>query len=252
MTSIDFLPDEYREKYAVRYQRLWRLIVLLVFGGAVGTATAVQVWVSRDIDRRLAQNEVTYRAAQEQSKQIDALYQQIDGSKDRAALVLLLDRQWPLSRLLAGCFLPVDDGIAIESWRLKRHGLARTAPAQRRTLRNSNSTTKKPSVRPEREDLIELNEKLQQTDSVIDIQGAARDLPSLYRYVGRLSTCPLFSHVELNKLESDDSDGTSAVVHFAVEVRVRSTLLPPPDKTRFAQATAQMAGPLAALGQGKD
>ncbi len=232
MKSIDFLPHEYREKYAVRYQRLWRLLVLLVFGGTVGAATGVQVWVNRGIEKRLEETEPKYRVALEQSRRLGALYRQIDQHKDRAALVALLERQWPLSRLASGCFRPVDPSIALESWRLSRKTETRprsNTPRRRRTASRSTQAESTPAARA---DLHQLYDELKKTRFQIELVGAARSLPSLYRYLGTLSTHPLFDHVELTRLESEERPDRPALVHFQIEIAVRSTTEPLKDRSK--------------------
>jgi len=53
MKTIDFLPEIYRQREALRRARIWWAIVVLIFGGALGASTVAQVVLRRGLLQQL-------------------------------------------------------------------------------------------------------------------------------------------------------------------------------------------------------
>ena len=51
MKTIDFLPEIYRQREALRRARLWWGIVVVIFSGAIGASALAQAWLRHPVSR---------------------------------------------------------------------------------------------------------------------------------------------------------------------------------------------------------
>ena len=101
MNSFDFLPDRYREQSTNRKAELWRLFVLLAFGGICAASAAGQYAQRFAVIKQLAAAERQYTDAQARSKQFGDLQRRWKQVRATAELYAYLDRRWPRTQILA-------------------------------------------------------------------------------------------------------------------------------------------------------
>ena len=53
MKSIDFLPDIYRQREALRRARLWWAMVVVIFSCAIGASAGAQAWLRHGLAQQL-------------------------------------------------------------------------------------------------------------------------------------------------------------------------------------------------------
>lgn len=228
LDGLDFLPDVYRDRYRVRFQHAWTVTVFLVFGGAIGMSFGVQAWISGQTERRMAETEAAYRKATEQSQRLARLHKAIDQIKDRAVLLAVLRRRWPLTRMVHATLTAADGNVTIQSWKLRRTRQKPDRPEGRRAAPDARSRTRRVphGVRGAVETIAGDQAGARH---VIEIEGTAPDVARVYTYVGRLSRCPLLRQVELVRIGAAENDAARGNgVRFRIRIEVRSVGAPPP------------------------
>ncbi len=223
--DIDFLPEKFRERYHVRYQRLWRVGVTLLFVGIVGGSASLQRWLRQDAQRQLDELTSTHVAALKINRQLASLYDRIDREKRQAALLTYLRHPWPTTQLLNQALSPLERGLTIGSLRLYAQHTAPPSAQQRGATavapQNKNSERKSGAE----QDLKTLRARYDGRRYVVEISGVTRDLDAFHRYVGKLALMPLFEHVEIARLE------TASPSDRQVEFLIRIEILPGPGQT---------------------
>src|SRR5258706_14981392 len=100
MKNIDFLPEIYRHRRALRHARLWWAGVAVLFSLAIGGTAATQWLFRRAIATQIAMVEPQYAAALQQDAQSAALQVKLAEAEELAGLYLYLRHPWPRTQLL--------------------------------------------------------------------------------------------------------------------------------------------------------
>ncbi len=221
MMQIDFLPQKFRERYDVRYQRLWRITVASLFIGVVGGTATLQHWLRCDAEERLEAIANPHVTALRINQELSRVYRELDRQKRQAALLTYLRHPWPMTRLLDQTLTPLEPSIALESLEVVYQPVG-SAPG----LQDVPNRRKAPSETEEKEgaqaDLEELRRRYDGRRFLIRLEGTTRDLDAFHRYLGKLALMPLFEHVEIGRLEH--LSGDEAGVEFSVQITVRPGL----------------------------
>src|SRR5438445_5227371 len=113
MKSIDFLPDSYRQRDALRRARLWWGIVVVIFGAAIGASAVAQTWLRHGLAQQLDALGPEYALAQAQVQDLSTLQSQIARAGHEASLYTFLENPWPRTQLLAEAVRPLPDTIRL-------------------------------------------------------------------------------------------------------------------------------------------
>ena len=211
--QIDFLPAKYREVEAQRHSQWWRVLVLVLFGGAVCATKVGQIFQHRQMQAQLDDATVHFNAAQTESQRLLRAQQAIAGERTTAELLTYLRHSWPRSQLLASISEPLPDEVTIDRIRLLRE-VIRIDPALAPAPANGAAVAD--TRLPVERDLARLRDETDQSRVVIILDGATRDDASLHAYLARLARDPLLAENELLSLERDN-----AQLRFSVRVEVR-------------------------------
>src|SRR5690349_13581296 len=111
MKNIDFLPNAYRERNALRNARAWWGVVVLVFGTVILATASVQVTWRRAVERELESLHDDYFAATQRDLELTRLQKQVQGASEAAALYTYLQHPWPRSQLLAAIARPLPEAV---------------------------------------------------------------------------------------------------------------------------------------------
>ncbi len=239
--QIDFLPQKFRERYDVRYQRLWRIAVALLFIGVVGGTAALQHWLRKDAEAQLEAIANPHVSALRINQELSRVYQELDHQKRQAALLTYLRHPWPMTRMLNQTLTPLEPSIALESLEVTLQSMGTTARLEDVPTRRNrqDETTEQPGAQA---DLEELRRRYDGRRFIIRLEGTTHDLDAFHRYVGKLALMPLFEHVEIARLEHFDGD--EAGVAFSVQITVRPGLgQTTVGSERQDQARTQQEGP---------
>src|SRR5947209_5658066 len=113
MKTIEFLPEVYRQREALRRARIWWVIVVMIFGGVLGSSAVAQVCLRRSLVQQLDALAAEYAASQSQVQELSALQAQIVCAGQEASLYTFLKNPWPRTQLLAEVVQPLPEGIRL-------------------------------------------------------------------------------------------------------------------------------------------
>ena len=97
MKTIDFLPEIYRQREALRRARLWWGIVVVIFSGAIGASALAQAWLRHSLHEQLDELAPQYATSQTQVQELSTLQAQMLRAGHEAACC---DRSLARSSLL--------------------------------------------------------------------------------------------------------------------------------------------------------
>ena len=218
MMQIDFLPQRFRERYDVRYQRLWRITVAALFLGVVGGTAGLQHWLRSDAEERLEAIANPHVTALRINQELSRVYRELDRQKRQAALLTYLRHPWPMTRLLDQTLTPLEPSIALESLEVTLQPVD-AAPRLEDAPSRRIVEGEKEEVVGAQADLEQLRRRYDGRRFLIRLEGRTRDLGAFHRYLGELALMPLFEHVEIGRLEHLAGDERG--VEFSVQITVR-------------------------------
>lgn len=201
MKSIDFLPDIYRKREALRIARVWWAIVVLVFGGAIGSSSIAQVWLRYSLQKQFDELTPTYTAAQAQVRELADLQAQIVKSAQEASLFTYLEHPWPRTQLLAEIVRPLPDVIRMNQLYIREEELPREAP-QAGPRRQTPEEEAAARLQHAEQDLTRLQEETDHRQTVMELDGQTTNVARLHEYLGELSRSPLIEAANIKSLEA--------------------------------------------------
>ena len=201
MKNIDFLPDIYRQREAMRRARLWWAIVIVLFGSAIGASALAQGLLRHRLREELAALMPEFAAAQAQVQELSNLQLQIQQAGHEAGLYTFLESPWPRTQLLAEMIRPMPETIRLGKMNLTEEEQAKNAVqvGPRNTKAEEEAAAK--ASGPEK-DLAKLLEEVDRRRTTIEIDGYTTDVPRLLEYVGGVNRSSLVANATLKALES--------------------------------------------------
>lgn len=214
MKNIDFLPDAYRQRAALRQARVWWCLVVVLFSGAIGSSILAQVWLRISLKRQLAVVEESFLASQAQVKELATLQSQIAKSAQEASLFTYLQHPWPRTQLLAQVARPLPGSIRLTLVHVREEDLPREAPQAGPHHRSGDGQTAV-KLQPSEEDLSRLQQEMDFKQTIVELQGLTPDVGELHEFVAELNDSPLVASAHIKSLEADQAQQ---------QVRTRFTL----------------------------
>src|SRR5262245_4410805 len=203
MKNIDFLPDIYRQRAALRKARIWWSLLAVLFGGTIGSAITAQVWLRISLKRQLAVVEDAFLTSQTQVRELATLQSQIAASSQEASLFTYLQHQWPRTQLLAQIVEPLPTQVRLTQIHIRDedlpHQTQQTGPQQGGAT-PPNASAK---LAPPEDDLARLQQEMDFKQTVIELQGFTPEVSRLHDYLGALNDSPLVASAHIKSLESD-------------------------------------------------
>jgi len=219
MKSIDFLPDVYRQREALRRARIWWAVVVVIFGAAIGASALAQAWLRHGLVQQLDSLAAEYSSAQAQVQELSAIQAQVVRAGQEASLYTFLDNPWPRTQLLAEIVRPLPDSIRLTKINILEEEQAKTAiQVGPRNMKAEEEAAAK-AAGPEK-DLAKLQDEVGRRQTAIEIEGHTSDLPRLHAYVAELSHSPLIAGASPKSLESSGANQT-ARTRFTLRLMVR-------------------------------
>ena len=220
MHDIDFLPAEYRQKYARRMSYGRRLVAATLVVATMVAAAWSQRYRRRQVEAELARCEPARAAAVQTQDALSELQGRLQLARASAELFTYLRHPWPRTRVLAGLLGPLPDEIAFEQLRIEREALSGAQAARGLSwARSEGDEGPSAGLAPATRDLTRLREEFDSRQIVVTIVGLTTESAALHQYVGELGREPLFSKAQLHSIEADKSDPTR--IRFSVTVMVR-------------------------------
>jgi hypothetical protein len=243
--TIDFLPDIYRQRAALRRARLWWFAVFLLLGTAIGASATAQAWLRRSLDQELIALAPQFDATQEQVRTLTQLNAQITRANQEANLYTYLDHPWPRTQLLAEIVRPLPAGIRLSQLHIREEEQARTvAEAGPRSLKADEPAA---PVSPPEFDLTRLQEQLDRKLATMEIDGHTADVARLHAYVESVNRSPLVATAHIKSLEAAAA-GQPGRTRFTLRVVVKPGLCqagegpPPAASTAAPRSGANVIG----------
>jgi hypothetical protein len=220
MKSIDFLPEIYRQREALRRARLWWVVVVVIFSGAIGASALAQAWLRHGLHEQLDALASEYAQAQTQVQELSTLQLEIARAGHEASLFTFLESPWPRTQLLAEIISPLPDTIRLTHIHLAEEERARTAiqAGPRNTKADEDAAAK---ASPPEKDLARLQEDYERRQTTIEIDGHTLDVPRLHQYVGDLSRSPLVARATIKSLEAATANQAGRT-RFSLRLLVRA------------------------------
>ena len=214
MKTIDFLPDTYRQRAALRKARVWWCLVVVLFSGAIGSSIVAQVWLRLSLKRQLAIVEEAFLTSQVQVKELATLQSQIARSAQEASLFTYLQHPWPRTQLLAQVVKPLPGSIRLTQIHIREEDLPRETP-QAGPQHRAGDAQAAAKLHPPEEDLAKLQQEIDYKQTVVEIQGVTPNVSDLHEFVAELNDSSLIASAHIKSLEADQ---------MQQQVRTRFTL----------------------------
>lgn len=221
--KIEFLPDIYRERAALRRAQVWWLFVVLIFSVAIGSTAGAQYLLKRSVQRKLDSLEPAFFAAKKQVEHLTLLQDQTRTAGQWAGLCTYLETTWPRTQLLAVVAEPLPPELCLTALKVFDEELARPATeesaAPRRTARGDE--TPNAALPPATDDLEQLRNENDYRQTVIELSGHTSDLKRLHSYVAAVGKSPLVAQATIKSLEASQAESNSPKTQFTLRVVVR-------------------------------
>lgn len=217
MQTIDFLPEQYRERRKQRRVRYWWALVVCLFGGVV-IATGSLQWLSvlriKHELSRLEQQVVTFRQLDQNLLDIESKVAAVSHS---ANLYTFLKHPWPRTQILAAVVQPLPQEMELTSIRIAESLIAKgPQPAA-----VAEGTEPPPPAHPAVADLQQLHNTHEAQRVVVMIEGTAQEVEHLHYYLDALGRHALVAEARLNSMETRKYETHSLVV-FQLQLTIKS------------------------------
>jgi len=222
--SINFLPNEYRERGDVRKKTLWQTLVLLVFGGVVAATVLFQLDQRRAARAQVAAIAGPYAFAQARVKKLEQLQNELRRERQTAALLVYLQHPWPRTQILMAATKPLPASVTLEELQVVRE-----TPDLVANERTQDTLPRRPAQQQEEEVLlvpppVRDQEALRaENDSlrvVVLLTGVTQNTEELHAYLVQVLKSPLIDQADLKSLEGIEDESQAGKSRFAVVLKV--------------------------------
>jgi hypothetical protein len=222
MHTIDFLPDEYRQKHVRRQSQPWQVMVAAAIVGLVALAALAQQYNRRRVQNDLAAILPVYDTAMTQQHRLAEAQKQWESAKSRAELYTYLRHPWPRTQLLSALIAPLPETITLQQIQILREIPANGPAVEVRTpVDKKTEEERQKTLNPAQRDLCKLTEKLDPLQTVVILTGTATEVAALHRYIGELDATDIFDKAELDCFNSIDNSKSGAVLQFRAVLAVQ-------------------------------
>ena len=215
MKTIDFLPDVYRQRAALRRARLWWGLVILLFGAAIGASMATQSWLRAGLREELNALEPQFLQTQAQVGALAKLQAQFAQRSVEAGLYTLLENPWPRTQILAELVRPLPQGVRLVRLHVAEEEQAAVPTAGTRPGGSEEDLAKWP---PAEQDLARMLREIGRRRTVVELEGQAGDVKPIHAYLAALSASPLVAQAQIKSLEA--SSGKEGRTRFTLRLKI--------------------------------
>ena len=183
-------------------------------------SSAGQWLLQRNVKQQLAELEPLARIAQEQEQRYAELRREVAKKEETADLFAYLRHPWPRSQVIAAIAEAVPPEIELSSFHLfveQKTVSVSEAASRQRPQANSEPEKKLP---PRTQDLADLRESLDGSQTVVEVQGSTIDDAQLHAYVQALTEHPLLVSAQLVSLSAVENPGGMRTSAFSLKIQV--------------------------------
>jgi hypothetical protein len=241
MKNIDFLPPRFRERRSARSSHLWRLVVLAVFGAAVGAAAVGQQLLRRSAASQVEAVDEQHLLASAKNGQFSTLQRQLAEARASAQLYAYLQHPWPHTRIMALLAEPLPAEVTLSEVSISRQSLEEANSNESARPRRRRAETEEDTSRllPAERDLKLLRDEFDHRRTVVRISGQTASIDMLHLYVAALAASPLVAKAEFSSLESADSGSPDEGSEFHLRVLIVAAHGQPDATTNMPEQTAR-------------
>ncbi|MCI0358696.1 MAG: hypothetical protein L0211_09460 [Planctomycetaceae bacterium] len=235
MKTIDFLPEIYRERIALRQARVWWGIVVLIFGVAIVSTAAAQHLLKKSVQKQFDDLAPQYAEAQLQVQRLGKVQTDNRTAGHWAGLVTYLEQPWPRSQLIAEVVRPLPAAVRLTELIVAEEEAARPVTEEagpRRRSRAAEPPAQK--LAPPLADLEALRKAHDYKRPVIEITGTIGDVALLHEYVGEVGRSPLVARALIKSHASPATAALDQPTTFTVRVVFRPSHGQPDAETGVA------------------
>lgn len=243
MKPIDFLPDVYRQRAALRRARLWWGLVIVLFSAAIGASVATQRWLRAGLRAELAALEPQFVQTQQQVRMLTQLQTQWARASVEAGLYTILEHPWPRTQILAELIRPLPETIRLSKLQIVEEELAGGLPGP--GPRPGGSDEELARLSGAEQDLARMLREISRRRTVVEIEGHAREVKPIHAYLAALGHSPLVAQAQIKSLEAEGSG--EGRTRFALRLRIAPGLC---ETAMEKPSTATPARPLHRPGGG--
>jgi Tfp pilus assembly protein PilN len=201
MKTIDFLPDIYRQREALRRARIWWGCVVVIFSTAIAASALAQAWLRHNLHQQLDSLAPEYAQAQSQVQELTGLQAQSLRAGHEASLYTFLENPWPRTQLLAEIVRPLPESIRLTQIHIAEEEPARSAiQAGPRNAKAEEEAAARAT--PPEQDLARLQDENGRRQTTIEIDGHTTDVERLHKYLESVSSSPLIAAANIKSLEA--------------------------------------------------
>jgi hypothetical protein len=224
MLSINFLPNEYRERGAVRKKTLWQTVVLVLFGSVVAATIVFQLDQRRAAKARVTAVAGPYAFAQARAQKLEHLQKQLRLKRQTADLLVYLQHPWPRTQILTAAAAPLPASVRLEELQVARETPILDGPSLTEETRPRRSGRQQEEGIPSKPAPVRDQELLRkENDSlvvVVRLTGITRNTADLHAYLAEVIRSPLIAEAELSSLERIEDESEDGKSRFAVRLKV--------------------------------
>ncbi len=207
MQQIDFLPAQYRQRYARRQAQPWQILVVVTVVAVMAAAAVSQSSRRSRVRRELDAVAPKYDLAVSRNAQLAKIQAELETARTRAELFTYLRHPWPRTQLLAAMLAPLPDEITLGHLQITRELPRDQSPNRRRSrAQRKEEEDQLANLPPAARDLKRLRDECDKMETVVLISGVTTDGAAVHRYLGELAKTSLFCKAELDSSESVQGD----------------------------------------------
>ncbi len=240
LQQIDFLPKRYHEEKVRRSSNLWRLLLVVLFGGICALAAVGQNMLRRSVARRLDEVVPQHAAATASTELYGRLQVELREIEDEAELYAFLKHPWPRSQLLNAVSASMPEAVRLHRLNITQEAVQGDPSA----FRSTDAAKQHALLKPARRDLVKLDSNIKNRRTIIELLGETSDDSRLHAFIGQLAEHPLFQTAELVSLESTGPSDPQGRSTFKVRVVVRPPHGQQPRPTATAAPKLQSERPV--------
>jgi Tfp pilus assembly protein PilN len=248
MKTIDFLPDIYRQREALRRARLWWGCVVVIFSTAIAASALAQAWLRHNLHQQLDALAPEYAQAQSQVQELWSLQAQSLRAGHEANLFTFLENPWPRTQLLAEIVRPLPELIRLTQIHIAEEEPARSAiqAGPRNTKAEEEAAAR---ATPPEQDLAKLQEESGRRQTTIEIDGHTTNVERLHKYLEDVNRSPLVAAASIKSLEAAAA-GQPERTRFTLRIMIRPGYCQRASDVPAMTASSPPAAPMARGGGG--
>jgi len=221
MKNIDFLPDVYRYRRALRHSRLCWMAVGVLFSLGVAGAASVQWCFRAALAAELLAIEPQHAISQQRELELSQLKEIVARTDELAALYLYLEYPWPRTQLLAAVAGPLPKSIqltdvhVVEQAELRPESRGADVDTQHVAEDQKEEKTTAKTV------LARLQGAHDHLPTILEVSGEAASDKEVHEYVEALAKTSLVESASLKSLESAPEATSKRLSRFHIRVIVK-------------------------------